>query len=445
MGQDPLATEKGTSRRKLLQGMGGAGLAGLVIGGAGGYLAGDTGGDGGGGGGGGGGEVTVGSSLPLTGPYAADGLEMRRGLELAVDELNAQGGVLGAKIVTQILDVEDMAPDKAVANFRRLVGDKVAAIITGYHLATGPEIDVAAAAKIPYYGTNTSTVAYEKVASDPQKYATSFPNLDSTDAWYGRMFPTFVQSLVDGGKFKPRNRKVAIISADNAYSLAIAKTLRGEVGEIGWKTSLFETVVAPVNDWGPTLTKLRQDPPDVIFNTDLAPGDLAAFAKQFVQAPTPSLIYGQYGPSVPEFLELAGDAANGWLWATVVGRLPDENGAAFAERFEKKFGEKAGLSISAITYDLTYLWAQAAALAGDAYDGEKVAHWTVRSRYRGVCGTYWPMPKGHYVRTYPAEIDDPSAAQPALYFQVQSGAHKIIAFDPFVEAEFQLPPWMATT
>ncbi|MGD9735156.1 MAG: ABC transporter substrate-binding protein [Solirubrobacterales bacterium] len=445
MSQDGGHQQKGSTRRKMLQGMGGAGLAGLAVGGLGGVLlSGGGDGEGSSSGSSGGGPITVGSALPLTGAYASDGLEMKRGIELAVSELNAKGGVLGNELKTEFLDVEDFAPDKTVATFRRLVSNSsVATIITGYILSVGPEIDVAAEAEMPYYGTNTSSAAVEQLSKDPEKYATCFPNLDSTDVWYARMFPNFVEELEETGGFKPRSRTIAIIAANNAYSESIAEVLRDEMAKINWKTSLFETVVAPVNDWGPTLNKIRQDPPDIIFNTDLAPGDLAAFAKQFVQNPTPSLIYGQYGPSAPEFLELAGDAANGWLWATLVGRLPDENGAAFVKRFEEKFNSAPGLAISAITYDLTYLWAQAASLAGDPFDGAKVGYWTKRSRYRGVCGVYWPYSSGDYVRSYPAEIDDPSAGQPALYFQVQGGEHKIIAFEPFTETKFEVPPWMA--
>jgi branched-chain amino acid transport system substrate-binding protein len=256
------------------------------------------------------------------------------------------------------------------------------------------------------------------------------------------MFPSFVESLVQSKRFKPNNQKIAIISANNAYSASIAKVTREEMGKIGWTTSLFETAAAPVSNWGPTLAKIRQDPPDIIFNTDLAPGDLAGFAKQFVENPTPSLIYGQYGPSIPEFLDLAGDAANGWIWASLVGRLPDENGDQWADRFRKKFDTEPGVSMDSITYDLTYLWAQAASMAEDPYDGLEVAHWTKQSRYRGVCGVYWPRTPGNYVETYPAETKDASAGQPGLYFQVQEGKHKIIAFDPFIQSEFETPPWM---
>ncbi|MFN8202276.1 MAG: hypothetical protein U0S48_06910 [Solirubrobacteraceae bacterium] len=201
-------------------------------------------------------------------------------------------------------------------------------------------------------------------------------------------------------------------------------------------------MVAPVNDWG-DAHQLRQDPPDVIFNTDLAPGDLAAFAKQFVQAPTPSLIYGQYGPSV-EFLELAGDAANGWLWATVVGRLPDENGRSGRhERFEKKFGEEGGVEHTRdhLRLDLPVGAGRGARRRrlrrreGRPLDRRVAISWRVRHLLAHAEGP---------LRTRIRRDRRSLRRATRLYFQVQSGT-QIIAFDPFVEAEFQLPPWMATT
>ena len=42
------------------------------------------------------------------------------------------------------------------------------------------------------------------------------------------------------------------------------------------------------------------------------------------QQPTKSLVYQQYAPSIPQYLQLAGDSANGVLWSTVVGILQDD-------------------------------------------------------------------------------------------------------------------------
>ena len=60
---------------------------------------------------------------------------------------------------------------------------------------------------------------------------------------------------------------------------------------------IYEEVTAPNADWGPILSKIRANPPGLIYMTDYIPGDLASFVKQFVTAPTQSLLYQQYGPA----------------------------------------------------------------------------------------------------------------------------------------------------
>ena len=90
---------------------------------------------------------------------------------------------------------------------------------------------------------------------------------------------------------------------------------------------MAEQVTAPLTEWGPVLAKIRQNPPGLIFHADYIPGDLASFQQQFRSDPTPSLMYQQYGPSIPEYLELAGTDADGVIWSTVIGTLPDSDRA----------------------------------------------------------------------------------------------------------------------
>ena len=73
-------------------------------------------------------------------------------------------------------------------------------------------------------------------------------------------------------------------------------------------------VTTPNTEWGATLAKLQANPPGVIWLTEYFPADDAAFMKQFSVNPTKSLVHIQYGPSVPQFLTLAGASANGAVW-----------------------------------------------------------------------------------------------------------------------------------
>ena len=140
------------------------------------------------------------------------------------------------------------------------------------------------------------------------------------------------------------------------------------------------------------------NPPSILFTTDYNPADNAAMAQQWVATGgSPTLIYQQYGPSVPEYLELAGDAANGIIWATVLGVLPDKIGNDFRGRYEAKFGMPPGWANAGGCYDIVWTWAKAVALAGDPQDYRKVAQITEGS----IVITSYSI---HYTKLYDAHL-----------------------------------------
>ena len=94
-------------------------------------------------------------------------------------------------------------------------------------------------------------------------------------------------------------------------------------------------------------------------------------------------MYQQYGPSIPEYLELAGTDADGVIWSTVIGTLPDEMGTAFKDAYREKYDAEAGLSQAGAQYDLVHLWAQSAGIAGNETDFDAVNANVKRSTYRG--------------------------------------------------------------
>src|SRR5204863_2140984 len=133
----------------------------------------------------------------------------------------------------------------------------------------------------------------------------------------------------------------------------VAKSVRSEVEKEGWKVVGFDTFTVPQANWGGVLVKIRDANPGVIVFSDYAAGDEAAFIKQFAQNPTKSLVYQQYAPSIPQYLQLAGSAANGVVWSTVVGILQNDPIAdPFNAAFQAKFNASAGFSNAGDQYDL---------------------------------------------------------------------------------------------
>ena len=435
------------TRRQLLTGAGAAAIGGLVVGGVGGYAMGSSGDDDGSGtttttGGDGGSTETIklGSASPTTGAYSGDGQEMVRGQELAVADINAGGGVLGRQLELVVFDVEDpFAPEKMVNAARRLTNEGVAATFSGYTTTTSAEFDVYAQYGAPMFHLNTFQPNADYVADNG---ITNIYHSCPTEVWYGPGFVQFMQRLIDAGAWEPSSESAAVVTSNDPYSISIAKTVRADVEGLGWDIPVYEQVTAPLTEWGPVLAKIRQNPPGLIFHADYIPGDLASFQQQFRSDPTPSLMYQQYGPSIPEYLELAGADADGVIWSTVIGTLPDQTGQAFRERDSQEYDAEAGLSQAGGQYDLVHVWAQAAAMAGDPAAFEQVNENLKRMLYRGVSGTYNFKPGELTAIPFPDQVNDPSLGMAHLTFQIQNQEQVLVDPDPYIQGEFQLPAWL---
>lgn len=395
--------------------------------------------------------IPVGQAAPLTDFAAADGVEFKNGLTLACEEINALGGILGRPLEPHFEDTAQMGDAINVPAVQRLINrHEVHAIINGYNVGSGVAIqEVIADSGIIYVHYDTTIGHNNLIKSDPQRHFGSFQG-DPAEYWYGPGLLEFLSDLEASGQYTRSNNRVAIITSAGVYSINIANAVREQAVQYGWEVSLYETVNVPISEWGPTLAKIRQNPPGLIVVTHFYPGDLAQFMLQFVPNPTPSLVYMQYGPSLPSFRDIGKDATNGVLYATVIGALQDEIGSDFETRYKANFGTNAGHNSGAQPYDGCYVWATAAALAGgtggpDEYErNRKVADRMRAMIHRGVTGTTRFDPAEQSAYTYPTQTRDPSLGMPHQFLQIQDWTKGpgLIAPAPYDTARFELPPWM---
>jgi len=154
----------------------------------------------------------------------------------------------------------------------------------------------------------------------------------------------------------------------------------------------------------------------------------------------------QYGPSQPEFLTLAGEAANGFCWSTVLGVYADEKGRAFREKYKKRFPGIMGLVYTGNGYDIVMYLKKAWEAVGDPSNFKAVYDWIRANPDRGVCGYMDMRNEFQEAKHFPdngfgnqsAELEK---GMSQLYVQVQNVEHKIIFPNEIAESKLQPAPW----
>jgi branched-chain amino acid transport system substrate-binding protein len=249
--------------------------------------------------------VKIGVLAPVTGSAAADGQEMVNGAQMAVDELNDAGGVAGHTFELVVGDVGDASSDAVATAAERLLGDRaMGAIMTGYASGSNFEIEMMAEQDMIYIVSANSAQTEGIISPNPDDFGTVWSMTPSYSGYNTEIVPV-VEGLADAGKLELPNKKVAIIASDNPYSKGIAEGMVESFKDAGWEVTENDLLpFGEINDWRAFLAKIRSNPPAVLINTDYVSANAATFMTQFMEDPTNSLVFIQYAPSVPEFLDL---------------------------------------------------------------------------------------------------------------------------------------------
>jgi branched-chain amino acid transport system substrate-binding protein len=383
----------------------------------------------------------IGSAFPLSGAGSADGIEMRNGSSLAVAEINARGGIAGRPVEQLVVDMDLTTNDGVASALQRLVEAEVDAITTGYTFAedVGGYADVSAYG-CPLLNSVTSEAQVEWVREDRDRLGGVFQT-GPTEIHYGTGFVRFLDALGRSGGWSPANRRLVFVETPVAGGHTTLPATIAAAERSGWSVDSLITVSAYGADWSTALAQIRRSEPAAVMVSHFVPAEMALFQQAFAADPSDTLVYGVYAPSVPEFLELAGPAAEGLVWATVTGSYSDRIGAEFSRRYAEIHGMRPGRSLAGISYDQVNLLTSAWARVGNPRAFADVAEELRRITHRGVNGTYALGNERQCGVAYPDETPDPSLGQAHLVFQVQDGRQRILDPLPYADASFRVPPW----
>ena len=303
----------------------------------------------------------IGILAPLSGGgMSADAQDVVNAAQMAIDELNAAGGVCGPgsrykfEIVTA--DTEGERNDAVVTGFRRLNSTEgLNFIMTGYASTSNFEIDLMAKAKMPYLFSANSEQTKKIIPRNPAGYPTVWSRVPDYGG-YNTDLPPLLDKMIAAGTLKVPSKTVYMIGSDEPFGATIAQGLTDSFKAAGWTIVGTEKVpFQTVTDWRPQLARIRDAKPGIIVNTNATPASDATFFNQFIEQPTNSLIFLQYAPSIPEFGRLTHYKSNGVLFNMLGGGINSRKDTQeIIAKYVKRFGPGGYFSVAAYNDVLLY-------------------------------------------------------------------------------------------
>ncbi len=275
--------------------------------------------------------VTIAMAGALNGPDAALGINIKNGVQLAVDKHNAANP--GCQVQLRTFDTEG-DPQKATAIAPQIVDDQqivglVGPAFSGETKATGGVFDQA--------GLVAATASATNVTLSQNGWKTFFRGLGN-DGAQGRAVANYMKNTLN-------YKKVCVVDDSTDYGVGLAKVVRDTLGPVA-DGSCNIAVKKGDKDFSAAVTQVKGANPDAVFYSGYY-AEAAPFVQQLRDGGVSAAFVSADGTKDPEFVKQAGSASKDAILSCPCSPAP----AAFAEEYTKKFNQAPG-TYSTEGYDL---------------------------------------------------------------------------------------------
>ena len=274
--------------------------------------------------------IKVGIVLPLTGAQAKFGEIEKRSFEMAAEEINAAGGLRGAKL--ELLFEDDTGkPDVGRAATEKLISrDKVTVLTGGYSSAvTQAATAVAQQFKVPFLVTTGSA---DEITEKGYDYIF---RINPTSSEYFDPFETLIQKV--GGI-----KTMALLYENTQFGQSSAKDVEGAAKNAGIQVAVKEGYQAGAIDFKPILSKVKGAKPDMIYMVSYVMDAALLMAQSKELDINPKMFAGGgAGFTLPEFQQKAAAAADLVYSATLWSEdVPYKGAKEYFNKFKKKYNSE---------------------------------------------------------------------------------------------------------
>ena len=320
------------------------------------------------------GTIKIGEFASMTGKEATFGQASHKGTLLAVEEVNARGGVLGKKLELITEDNQSKAGESATIVRKFISRDKVVAVIG--EVASSRSLEAAPVcqnAKIPMI--TPSSTAPEVTAKGNYIFRVCF-----IDPFQGTVMAKFARDTL-------KVRRVALItSVSSAYSVGLAKYFKERFAADGGTVVLEQRFSEGEKDFRAQLTAIKSAGVEGIFVPTYY-SEAALICRQARDLGLNLPIFGADGWESPELVEIGGKAVERTYFATHYSpENQDPVVVKFNDRFRKRWGDVSD-TLTGLGYDAVMMLADAIQRAGTTDSAKLRDALAATKDFKGVTGT----------------------------------------------------------
>jgi branched-chain amino acid transport system substrate-binding protein len=388
-------------------------------------------------------EIRIGATAPLTGPAAEAGVALKEGIVLAVEEVNAKGGIYieeaGKNLPIKVF-IEDCQskPEVGVSVGEKLITREKVHVLLGdtFHSS----VTMAVMELAPKYGIPVmslepvSSEIAKKIKKDPKRYWSFWKSNWNSEDLGASPFHTY-QYLINNGLFQVKNKRIAFIVEDTDWGRSNAQVANDLFEGEGWKSLGIEIVPLGYTDFYPQLTKIKANDPDILITSFTALSSGVAYTKQFDELGMKCGHMAIYYPLRPEYLPQVGDLGEYILWTTTfIDPINVPKHVALANKIKKRW--KASTSADHATgYDAIYNVADSIKRAGSV-NAKAIVEALSKLDREGALGRYVFRQEDHAVWAGEDYLPIPG-------IQIQNSKNVIIYPTSLATGKYLNPPWLS--
>ncbi|MCL6591826.1 MAG: ABC transporter substrate-binding protein [Firmicutes bacterium] len=318
----------------------------------------------------GGNTIKLGAIQPISGQVSAYGTQTRDAINLAIEEINAKGGVLG-KQLEMIVEDDEASPDKSMNALKKLVAkDKIVGFIGAL--------------------TSKCSLAITKYAQDKKVIMITPSSTNDTvtdagdfifracykDSFQGQVVAQFALETL-------KAKKAAVLyDITNDYSKGLTTNFSDKFKALGGEVVATESYSANDKDFNAQLTKIKAAKPDVLFIPDYY-STVSLIAKQVRTQGLTIPMVGADGWD--EITNNAGDEVLNCYYSNHYSpEADDPDVKSFVKKFKDKYNIEPN-ALAALGYDAAYILAEAIERAGST-NSEKVRDAMMETNRKFVTG-----------------------------------------------------------